>query len=105
MKTPGREDEELEAVPGAAVDKGLRQYRAMAEQILEGLGGNENIENFDFCVTRLRIDVKDMDQVDLDEFNRSGVTGTHKVGDKSLQVIVGTNAQFVYDEMMKLYKK
>lgn len=105
LKTPGREDEELEAVPGAAVDEKAEQYRAMAEQILEGLGGNENIENFDFCVTRLRIDVKDMDQVDLDKINRSGVTGTHKVGDKSLQVIVGTNVQFVYDEMMKLYKK
>lgn len=105
LKTPGREDDEVESVTGAAIDKKDEQFHTMAAQILEGLGGDENIQTFDFCATRLRVEVNDMDKVNEDQIKKTGVAGTHKVGKNSIQVIVGTNVQFVYDEMKKLFKK
>ena len=53
--TPGREAEE-ENVNVVTKDS----LNEVAEQILVALGGAENLEDVDACITRLRVAVKDL---------------------------------------------
>lgn len=103
FKTPGREDETEENVDNATVT-GEEKFAVMAEKIYAGLGGKDNIVSIDNCITRLRIDVKDMKVVDQDKIKATGVPGINVVGEHSIQVIVGTQVQFVADEMVKIHK-
>ena len=40
------------------------KFAAMAAAIYDGLGGDANVTSIDNCITRLRVEVKDMDNVD-----------------------------------------
>ena len=101
LKTPGREeDQEGEMKLELAGD----DYTSMAQIILEGLGGKENIDAIDNCITRLRIEVKDRLLVDEHKIKASGVAGVLRPGKNSVQVIIGPKVQFVCDELKKLVK-
>lgn len=100
LKTPGREDDDLEAEK--KVELASDDYTAIAKQILEGCGGKDNITSIDNCVTRLRLEVKDMTQVDDKAIKAAGVAGVIKPGKTSVQIIVGTKVQFVADAFSKL---
>jgi N-acetylglucosamine PTS system EIICBA or EIICB component len=102
ITTPGREEDEEEGV--AVQADGKTKFASMAAQIYEGLGGDENVISVDNCVTRLRLEVKDMEKVDQKKIKATGVHGINIVGKNSIQVIVGTNVQFVADEVHKLRK-
>lgn len=104
LMTPGREEDDEEDVE-AGVATGESKFAVMAAQIYEGLGGDANVTSVDNCVTRLRLEVKDMNAVDQKKIKATGVPGIHIVGPQSIQVIVGTNVQFVADEMMKIRNK
>lgn len=105
FKTPGREDE-LEAVSSAAenLSKGSKNFEEMASVILEGLGGRENIVTVDNCITRLRLEVKDINKIDEDKIKSTKVSGILKPGKNAVQIIIGANVQFVADELKKIVK-
>ena len=100
LKTPGREDEEADF---AEVDKNAKlannDFTAIAAAVLEGLGGKENVESLDNCITRLRLEVKDGTLV-----KAAGVAGVMRPSQTAVQVIIGTKVQFVADEMAKMLK-
>lgn len=104
IKTPGRgapvsaEAAEAEAEETA----GGSAHEVKAAKILQGLGGADNIASLDNCVTRLRIQVKDMDKVDFDAIKAADVVDTRQTGDTGLQVVIGTTVQFVADAMHKM---
>lgn len=102
IKTPGREDDDVEAEKN--VQLASDDFTAIAKQILAGCGGKENIASIDFCATRLRLEVKDMTQVDDKAIKAAGVAGVIKPGKTSVQVIVGTQVQFVADAFSELCK-
>ena len=102
LKTPGREDDDVEAEKAAVL--GNSDYAAVAAIILEGLGGKENVTSIDNCITRLRLEVKDQAKVDEKKIKSAGVAGVMRPGKTSVQVIVGTKVQFVADEFKKLCK-
>ncbi|MCM3766790.1 N-acetylglucosamine-specific PTS transporter subunit IIBC [Neobacillus niacini] len=104
LATPGREEDDDEAAPAGAAT-GNNKFASMASTIYDGLGGGANVTSIDNCVTRLRIEVKDMKAVDQKKIKSTGVPGINVVGPQSIQVIVGTNVQFVADEMAKIHKK
>ena len=76
----------------------------MAEIILEGVGGKENVTSIDNCITRLRLEVKDRLLVDEKKIKTSGAAGVVRPGKTSVQVIIGPKVQFVADEFKKLCK-
>ena len=100
LKTPGREDDDLEAEK--KVELASDDYTAIAKQILEGCGGKDNITSIDNCVTRLRLEVKDMTAVNDKAIKAAGVAGVIRPDKTSVQVIVGTKVQFVADAFSKL---
>lgn len=99
LKTPGREDEIEGEFEGNTSLKG--KYTEAAVAYLEALGGKENLEEIDNCVTRLRLRVKDMSLVDEGQLKQLGAKGVIKLSKTSLQVIVGTDVEFLSNEMKK----
>ena len=100
LKTPGREDDDIEAEK--RVELASDDYTTIAKTILEGCGGKENIASIDNCITRLRLEVKDITLVNDKVIKSAGVAGVMKPGKTSVQVIIGTKVQFVADAFSKL---
>ena len=99
LKTPGREDDqEGELKIYLAND----DYTTMAQIILEGLGGKENVTSIDHCITRLRLEVKDRLLVDEKKIKSSGASGVIRPGKTAVQVVIGPKVQFVYEEFKKI---
>ncbi|HWO96916.1 MAG TPA: glucose PTS transporter subunit EIIB, partial [Bacillus sp. (in: firmicutes)] len=101
IKTPGREDEFVAAEDGTG-RKGSVQHVELAKQYLAALGGKDNLANLDNCVTRLRLQVKDMNEVDEAALKQLGAKGVIKLNKTDLQVIVGTDVEFIANEMKGL---
>ena len=99
LKTPGREDDQDGELK---IELANDDFTAMAEIILEGVGGKENVTSIDHCITRLRLEVKDRLLVDEKKIKSSGAAGVIRPGKTSVQVIIGPKVQFVHDEFKKL---
>lgn len=102
LKTPGREDDEEDE---KNVKLASNNFTQVAQTILEGLGGVENITDVDSCITRLRLEVKDYTKVNEKKIKSSGVSGVIRPSKTSVQVVVGTQVQFVADELNKLIEQ
>ena len=100
LKTPGREDDDVEAEK--KVELANDDYAQVAKIILEGCGGKENIASIDNCITRLRLEVKDITVVNDKVIKSAGVAGVMKPGKNSVQVIIGPKVQFVADAFSQL---
>ena len=73
-----------------------------AQQVLEQVGGAENVAFLTHCVTRLRFNLRSMDGVDDAKVKAvPGVVGVVNKGGQ-YQVIIGNEVVSVYDELMKL---
>ena len=104
LKAPGREDDEyapVKEIPEAVTHKNGK-YSVMAQTILQGLGGADNLLSVDNCITRLRLEVKDQEKVNEGVIRSSGSPGLIRTGKKSLQIVIGTSVQFVADELKAL---
>ena len=99
LKTPGREDDQEGELK---IELANNDFTSMAEIILEGVGGKENVVSIDNCITRLRLEVKDRLLVDEKKIKSSGASGVIRPGKTSVQVIIGPKVQFVADEFKKL---
>lgn len=100
LMTPGREETAGEETPDIATadDK----FAVLATQIYQALGGKENVRVIDNCTTRLRLQVQDTDKVDQEKIKQTGVPGVKVIDKTNIQVVVGTQVQFVADEMSRL---
>ncbi|MDK2965040.1 PTS transporter subunit EIIC [Lacrimispora sp.] len=78
------------------------EYKNVAEQILELMGGNENIESLAHCMTRLRFIPKDRSKVRIDELNKiPQVLGVmEKAG--QVQVVMGNSVVKYYSELQRI---
>ena len=101
LKTPGREDDDEDET---TVKLANNDFTAVAATILEGVGGKENVTSIDNCITRLRLEIKDYTKVDDKKIKSAGVAGVIRPSKTTVQVIVGTQVQFVADEFKKLCK-
>ena len=99
LKTPGREDDQEGELK---IDLTNDDYTTMAQIILEGLGGKENVTSIDHCITRLRLEVKDRLLVDEKKIKSSGASGVIRPGKTAVQVVIGPKVQFVYEEFKKI---
>lgn len=87
--TPGRGDELDEETEIKATGK--KELREEAQQILTALGGPENIEDVDACITRLRVAVKDPQKVDNAVLKGLGATDVLQV-QGGIQAVYGAKA-------------
>ncbi|MDQ0148438.1 glucose-specific PTS transporter subunit IIBC [Eubacterium multiforme] len=88
LKTPGREDDNEKLSTTNSSEASL------ASGVLKALGGKENIENLDACITRLRVIVKDVSKVNKDELKALGAAGVMEVGN-NIQAIFGPKSDIL----------
>ena len=102
LMTPGRNPEEdVEETLELDRTSTGSAHSQTAAVLLEALGGKENIVSVDNCATRLRLEVKDTDKINTALVKRysSGILTPSKT---TAQIVVGTQVQFVADELKKL---
>ncbi|MDY4040908.1 MAG: alpha-glucoside-specific PTS transporter subunit IIBC [Collinsella sp.] len=90
------------ASAAAAKEAGVSKNAILAENVLDLLGGKDNIKDVTNCATRLRVNVNDETLVASDaDFKAIGTSGVSKNG-KSMQVIIGLKVAMVREEFERL---
>lgn len=98
LKTPGREDEEVEE------EATHLSGHELGVLVMDALGGKENLKTVDSCITRLRVEVGNTEIVNDGELKKLGAAGVLKVGSNGVQVIFGAKAQFIANDLNKMIK-
>ena len=75
-----------------------------AATIIEGLGGFDNITAVNNCISRLRVDVKDMSLVNEDLLKKTGSMGFVKPSNTHIQVINGPKVEGIADAVRAVMK-
>ncbi len=66
----------------------MENYKKIAEEVVEAVGGKSNIQENSTCMTRLHLTLADKSKVDLDRVKKiDGVMGT--VDGEELQIVFG----------------
>lgn len=94
LMTPGREAVDEDQEEGSA--KG--QSGDLPYQVLEAMGGQENIAHLDACITRLRVSVNDIKNVDKERLKKLGAAGVLEVGN-NIQAIFGPRSETIKGQM------
>ncbi|MED1674462.1 glucose-specific PTS transporter subunit IIBC [Pallidibacillus thermolactis] len=96
LKTPGREDTE---------ENGNEEKVSVGDDlpynILEAMGGKENIAHLDACITRLRVQVNDIHNVDKEELKKLGAAGVLEVGN-NIQAIFGPKSDTLKSQIQDI---
>jgi len=92
LATPGREEDEVEEVPTMPIGKA--GSGDLPFNILEAMGGKQNITHLDACITRLRITVNDRKRVNKNKLKHLGAAGVLEVGN-NIQVIFGPRSETI----------
>lgn len=92
---------------GETEDKGIsldEKQRKKASMVVEGLGGMDNIVKVNNCISRLRVDLKDMSLVDEALLKKTGSMGIVKPSETHIHVIYGPKVQSVADAVKEFMK-
>src|SRR6478752_8093739 len=77
-------------------------YRSLAGDIVERVGGVQNISSATHCATRLRLRLKDEDKADKAAVEKlAGVITVMRAGGQ-FQVVIGNDVPQVYSELGKI---
>ncbi len=107
IPTPGRGESENKLYTrkdyNEAKEKG-EENRELIDDIVDSLGGIQNIENIDACITRLRVTVKDPSTVSDDaKWKELQARGVIRSG-KGVQIVYGTQAEIYKNKIRNKYK-
>lgn len=102
IKTPGRE--EVMAISEEDT-KDMDDFAALSSykgiQMLKALGGKDNIVSIDNCVTRLRLELNDVNLIDEDAIKNAGGIAVVHLDEHTIQVIVGTQVYALRKQINK----
>ncbi len=96
LNVPGQEG--FETQDKTEVKEIITGKEDLAEQILEALGGKENIAEIDACATRLRVQIREKSKVNKKVFTATGASGVMEVGN-NLQIVYGTQAAILCEQI------
>ncbi|MBD8500507.1 glucose-specific PTS transporter subunit IIBC [Paenibacillus arenosi] len=99
LRTPGREEAKAESISGA----GKTNTDELPGNILHALGGKDNIASLDACITRLRVQVKDKEDVNKERLKELGASGVLEVGN-NVQAIFGTRSETIKHQIHEIIK-
>ncbi|WP_250475394.1 PTS glucose transporter subunit IIBC [Caballeronia sp. GAFFF1] len=99
LKTPGREDDTVEAAAGSTAEMGGR-----SRDLVLAFGGRSNIKSLDACITRLRISVNNPALVDDARLKALGAAGVVRVGN-GVQAIFGPLSENMKTDMQDYLKR
>ena len=76
-----------------------------AQLFIQALGGKENILDTDACITRLRMTVKDSTDLKDEDFKALGAKGVIRPDKSTIQIVLGTKAEKVSEEIKELSRE
>ena len=97
LKTPGREkDNKLTVFKKSKFDYSFDQSKIdkKSQLLIQGLGGRQNFEDLDCCITRLRATVFDQSKVNESLLKQAGAAAVMMQGD-GIQIIYGPKASSI----------
>ncbi|SPC39647.1 N-acetylglucosamine-specific PTS transporter subunit IIBC [Latilactobacillus fuchuensis] len=104
LMTPGREVEEVvDDAPSVATDENDDKFMIQAKKIYAAIGGKANIKVIDNCTTRLRLQLEDTGKANQAAIKAAGVAGINVLDQTNIQIIIGTEVQFVADALKELF--
>lgn len=74
----------------------------LCKEILRLVGGQSNIAEAYHCITRLRLNVRDLSKVKVDELKKLHGVLTVQVLGKQVQIVIGPGVEQVYDTFCKV---
>ena len=79
----------------------MKKYESLAKEIIENVGGKENVTSLTHCITRLRFVLKDESKANTEHLeNMDGVITVRKGGGQ-YQVVIGNHVPDVYETVME----
>lgn len=110
LMTPGREIEELTNIKDMGFEDinallGITDYKKIAQVIYDAIDGERNIITVENCITRLRLELRDVDKIDEKKIESLQLGGIVHMGKHNIHIIVGTDVQFIVDEIEKLIRE
>ncbi|MFZ7108195.1 glucose PTS transporter subunit EIIB [Avibacterium avium] len=76
--------------------------KEQAKNLLDALGGKENLTDINACITRLRLDIVDVTKVNEKKLADLGSKGHIRIGENQLQIILGKSADQIAQLMKEL---
>ena len=95
LKTPGREDDDCQISTTLGAD-------GIAQHLLIGLGGKDNIISIDNCATRLRLVLHSTDVINEKLLKNAGAIGVVKLDQQNLQVVIGPQVNTMRKKLEKV---
>jgi PTS system glucose-specific IIC component len=92
LKTPGREIEDVTRTSAAQIEG------SFAAQLVAAFGGAQNILGLDACITRLRVELREIAAAHPDALRSLGASGVVQVGN-NMQAIFGTRSENLKTDM------
>ncbi|WP_192959469.1 beta-glucoside-specific PTS transporter subunit IIABC [Staphylococcus cohnii] len=78
------------------------KYENLAQEIVEKVGGEENINSLTHCITRLRFKLKDENKADTEFLKNHDEIVTVMQSSGQYQVVIGNHVPDVYDAITKV---
>lgn len=78
-----------------------KNYDELAEQIMQSVGGKENVKSLVHCATRLRFQIVDDSKVDKKRLNQTEKVISVIEAGGQLQVVIGNSVGDVYDTIIE----
>jgi len=98
IPTPGREE-------GSQLDDWAGDIPYRAPLILQAIGGKQNIEKMESCITRLRLKLTNEKLIDSNALRNLGAAGIIQLGGGHVQVVFGTFSELIREEMLKTIQR
>lgn len=104
VKTPGREA--IKTPSGISIDDipeaiKTNPLKLKAYTIIQGLGGHENVEAVENCISRLRVTLRNGEKFNEDIIKSTDCAGIVKVDANRYQIIYGTSVNMIKDAVSK----
>ncbi|MDF2722914.1 MAG: glucose transporter subunit [Paenibacillus sp.] len=98
LPTPGREE-------GSQLEEWAGDVRYRAPLILQALGGKNNVNQIEACITRLRLTLANDKQMDINALKHLGAAGVIRLGGGNVQVVFGTFSELIREEIVRVMQK
>ncbi|GAA3407194.1 glucose PTS transporter subunit IIA [Paenibacillus hodogayensis] len=98
LPTPGREE-------GSSLEEWAGDVRYRAPLILQALGGKNNVNQIEACITRLRLTLANDKLMDINALKHLGAAGVIRLGGGNVQVVFGTFSELIREEIVRVMQK
>lgn len=81
-----------------------QEFFSIAQEILEAVGGRENVISVSNCITRLRLSVRDMEHLDEEKIKEAGAAAVLRLPENKVHIVLGPRVLSIAREFQRLWK-